>query len=231
MREYAGYAAKPPAAFDARLHAAALGHARDLVAGVRQGHAGQLDRVTSSGFRWRSFRGNILLAASDPGNAHAAFAIDWGRDRPDDGDGMQAGRGHRKALLSLDGAYSNVGIAAVPVEDANAADGPLVITEDFCSADTSAPDHFNRFIVGTVWNDKDGDGSYEDGEGIGGVTVMPDAGPYYALTGASGGYAIPVAAGTTTRVVFSGPVGAMRVVSVGEESVLVDLEVPAARSR
>ena len=52
--------------------------------------------------------------------------------------------------------------------------------------------HYNQFIVGTVWNDIDWDGMYDPNEGIGGVTVTPDSGTYYAITSNSGGYAIPV---------------------------------------
>ncbi len=42
--------------------------------------------------------------------------------------------------------------------------------------------HYNQFIVGTVWKDLDWDGMYDTNEGLGGVTVTPDAGTYYAIT-------------------------------------------------
>lgn len=230
-REFSGYAARPPAAFDARLYAAALAHSRDLVASRAQFHAGQLSRVAATSFRWLACRGNVFAHASDPESAHGAFAIDWGRGSPDEKDGMQAGRGHRKAVLSLDGDYTSVGIALVAQNDAGTGVGPFVITENFCSADTSVPDHFNRFIVGTVWRDLDGDGRYAAGEGIGGTTVTPDAGRYYAVTGEGGGYAIPVTAAGTYRVTFSGAVRGAGSVVVGDASVLLDLAVGAPSPR
>ncbi len=70
---------------------------------------------------------------------------------------------------------------------------------------------------------------YDPGEGIGGVTVMPDHGTYFAVTGDAGGWAVPVDAGTY-EVTFSGgslqdPV--VKIVEVGSVSVLVRwLEFP-----
>jgi hypothetical protein len=66
------------------------------------------------------------------------------------------------------------------------------------------------------------------GEGFGWVSVHPDSGAYYAVTGNSGGYAIPIPTGIYT-VTFSG--GALAdsesaVVSVNGKSALLDLVVP-----
>jgi hypothetical protein len=223
-REFAGYAAKPPAAFDDRLHEAALAHCRDLIARDAEDHRGQIERVRAAGFRWRAFRGTALSYGRDVETAHAALAIDWG---PGPG-GVQAGRGHRAAVMSLDGEYSNVGIAVVEERDPSTRVGPLVITEDFCRADTTVADHFNRFIVGTVWRDLNADGRYQPGEGIGGTRVTPDRGGYFAVTGAAGGYAVPVAAAGAYWVTFSGAASAVRGIDVGAASVLLDLETGEA---
>jgi len=221
--EFSGYAAKPPAAFDLRLYNAAKAHSEYLISSNDQDHDGQFQRITDAGFSYTSGRGNVFSYAYSALYAHAAFNIDWGTDNPPDGDGMQDGRGHRMAIMSVDGAYTNVGIAMVADNDPNNDVGPLVTTGNYVGANTGQSDHFNRFIVGTVWEDLNENGRYDAGEGRGGVTVMPDSGTYYAVTGDSGGYAIPVNAGSY-QVSFSGS-GMMtghHSVTVGADSALLD---------
>lgn len=229
MQEFAAIEAKPPAAFDARLYAAAQEHSLYLIANDAQNHDGQFDRVATAGFHASGMRGNVFSYADSALYGHAGFNVDWGGS---DGTGMQTGRGHRLAIMSIDGDYTNVGLAAVP--DANPATrvGPLVVTGNYANAATSYADHYNRFLVGTVWEDLDGNDRYDPGEGITGVDVVPSAGPYFAVTGAAGGYAIPlpaaVAAGPVA-VSFSG--GAVpshtTVLDVGASSELVDYAVTA----
>ncbi len=224
--EFAAIANKPPAAFDIRLYNAAYAHSLDLIARDAQDHTGQFDRVTAAGFHYSSARGNVFSYADSGLNAHAAFNIDWGGTEG----GMQAGRGHRQAIMSMDGEYSNVGLAAIAELNAATDVGPLVVTGNFAQAATAYPDHFNIFLVGTVWRDSNDNGEYDPGEGLGGVSVHPGSGAYYAVTGNSGGYAIPISTGTYT-VTFSG--GAMAgsesvSVSVNGKSALLDLIVPPA---
>jgi len=106
--------------------------------------------------------------------------------------------------MSVDGNYTNVGLAAVSESDSSTQVGPLVIFGNFCQANTNAADHFNRFLVGTVWSDSNNNGLYDPGKGFGNVTVMPDRGDYYAVTSNSGGYAIPLTAAGEYRISFSG---------------------------
>ena len=112
--EFAGYAAKPPAAFDVRLYNAARLHSEDLIARDAQDHNNQFQRIVDSGFKFWGGRGNVFSYASSSLSAHGAFNIDWGGD---DGTGMQTGRGHRMAIMSVDGNYTNVGIAMVPEDN------------------------------------------------------------------------------------------------------------------
>lgn len=219
--EFASYDAKPPAAFDRRLYQAAKAHSDDLISRDAQDHDGQIQRVIDAGFSFTSYRGNVFAYAGSALNAHAAFNIDWG---PGTDDGMQTSRGHRKAIMSLDGDYTNVGLAVVPESDAGTNVGPLVVTGNYVGAGNAA-DHYNRFIVGTVWQDNNSNQMYDPGEGIGGVTVMPDKGTYYAVTAASGGYAIPITAPGSYTVTFSGAASGQQNVTVGSDSVLLDLNV------
>jgi hypothetical protein len=204
MQEFAAIEAQPPAAFDARLHAAAYEHSLYLIANDAQNHNGQFDRVETAGFHAWGMRGNVFSYADSALYGHAGFNVDWGGN---DGTGMQSGRGHRLAIMSIDGDYTNVGLAAVSETNPATRVGPLVVTGNYAYAATSYPDHYNRFLVGTVWEDLDGNDRYDPGEGIAGVDVVPSTGPYFAVTGAAGGYAIPlpvtVAAGPVA-VSFSG---------------------------
>jgi len=101
-----------------------------------------------------------------------------------------------------------------------------VFSGGYCQA--GDPDQ-NRFIVGTVWDDLNSDGDYDEDEGLGGVLVMPDEGLYFAITGDAGGFAIPIEAPGTYMVEFSGgelnsaPITLPAVVET--ESVRLDLAV------
>jgi len=223
--EFAAIAPAPPAAFDRRLYEASLAHSLDLIARDAQDHNGQFARVDASGFVYTGGRASVFSYARSALNAHAAFNIDWG---PGDGTGMQPGRGHRLAIM---GGYTNVGIAAVPENDRTTSVGPLVVSAAYLYARSSEADHYNRFLVGTVWNDLDTNGMYDPGEGLGGITVRPMPGTFHATTSEAGGYAIPILSAGSYDVTFSGGdlVGAyQRTVVIGADSVLLDLEPTAA---
>ena len=223
--EFAGYDAKPPAAFDVRLYRAAKTHSEYLIDIDDQNHTEQFKHISDENFSYTRVRGNAFSYALSAMYGHAAFNVDWGPDGGD-GSGMQPKRGHRLAVMSLDGDYTNVGIAAVPESDSATDVGPLVVTGNYCRANPSAYKHYNRFLVGTVWSDKDGDQFFDPGEGIGDVTVMPDHGPYYAVTSIAGGYALPITAPGTYEITFSGAAlngDFVHTVMIGDDSVLLDL--------
>jgi hypothetical protein len=230
--EFASYSPKPPAAFDVRLYEAAKEHSEWMIEVDKQSHGGppdwpadtaQLGRIPLHGFTYNGAGGNIFAKAQSAVNAHAAFNIDWGNSPPD---GMQDSRGHRKAIMAIDYLFSNVGIAML---NANVTSnvGPLVVTGNYCVAATWVADHYNRFLVGTVWEDMDGNGMYDPGEGFADITVQPDHGTYTAVTSNSGGYAIPITEAGTYEVTFSGPSlpATMKTAIVGDVSVLLDLQL------
>ena len=223
MDEFAVRTNVPPGAFDSRLYVAASNHSAYLISIDGQNHSNQFDRVLDAGFHYTSARGSVYSYSYDALYGHAGFNVDWGGD---DGTGMQTGRGHREGLM---GNYSCVGIACVPETNPATTVGPMVITIDYCNASTSYTNHFNRFIVGTVWNDLNTNSLYDSGEGLGAVVVMPDTGTYYAVTGDAGGYAIPVNAGTY-EVTFSGgalPSNVVKSAIVGATNVLLDCALHA----
>ncbi len=224
MKEaFAALPAKPPAAFDARLHAAARAHCEYLIAIDRQTHDGQFLRIQAAGFKYTAATGIVFSYARSALYGHAAFNIDWGYGP----DGMQDPPGHRLAIMGISGNWTNAGYAVVPETDPATSVGPQVITGNFAAANTAYADHHNRFLVGTVWEDTNGNGLYDPGEGLAGVRVLPDRGTYFAVTGASGGYALPVLEPGLYRVSFSDGELDHRfecTVSVGGASVLLDLE-------
>jgi hypothetical protein len=233
QNEFAAYDAKAPAAFDVRLYRAAKAHSDYLIGIDDQNHTNQFARIDDQNFSYIRARGNVFSYSLSAAYGHAAFNVDWGPPHPEDdptASGMQPGRGHRLAIMSIDGDYTNVGIAAVPEAKPDTSVGPLVITGNYCQANINAADHFNRFIVGTVWTDKDGDDFFDRGEGLGNVKVTPDQGTYYAITSVAGGYAIPVSEPGTYEVTFSGSAlsgsaaegGFVKTVEIGDESVLLD---------
>jgi hypothetical protein len=224
--EFDAIAAKPPAAFDARLHEAAWEHSLHLIANDAQNHDGQFARVAAAGFHYGAMRGNVFSYTDSALHGHAAFNVDWGSSS--DGTGMQSGRGHRRAIMSIDGDYTNVGLAAVRESNPGTRVGPLVVTGNYASARTSYADHYNRFLVGTVWEDANGNERYDPGEGFEGVRVTPDAGEFFAVTAAGGGYAIPILAPGTFAVRFAGGGVPARTqtVAVGATSALLDYTVP-----
>ena len=221
--EFSGYEAKPPAAFDIRLYYAAKNHSDDLIARDAQDHNDQFYRIDAQGFHYLRARGNVFSYTKNGVHGHAGFNIDWGGDNST---GMQTDRGHRQAIMALDGNYTNAGVAVVGEIDTSTTVGPLVTTGNYCEADTRWSNHFNRFLVGTVWQDLNTNNRYDSGEGIGSVTVWPGGGSYYAVTSDSGGYAIPILDAKTFTVTFSGNAlsrNFTETVVVGSESVLLDL--------
>ena len=225
---FAALATKPPAAFDIRLHDASELHSLDLIKRDAQDHYGQFDRIFSSGFSCNGGRASVFSYANSALNAHAALNIDWGPGP----NGMQDPPGHRDAIMGVwnypGPGLTNVGLAIVSENDSMTAVGPEVFSGAYCQAGGS--DH-NRFIVGTIWEDLNEDGDYDENEGKGGVLVMPDTGTYYAITGNAGGFAIPVTAtGLYNVTVSGGDLGGAQITGstvVGAQSVLLDFRVSA----
>ncbi|MBE9562212.1 MAG: hypothetical protein IMF12_05040 [Proteobacteria bacterium] len=219
--EFANYTPKPPAAFDVRLYNAAYNHSLDLIARNAQDHDGQIERVKQQGFSYQKVRVSVAAYAKSALNAHAAWNIDWGTNSSN---GMQSSRGHRSAIMSLDGVYSNIGIAAIPENDSNTKIGPLVTTGNYTQAQTSEANHFNLFIVGTVWKDTNENARYDSGEGYGNITITPNRGNYYSVTSVSGGYAIPITEYGQYQITFSGSSvnTVTKTVTIENDSILLD---------
>lgn len=219
ISEFATYAAKPPVAFDNRLYEAAKEHSDYLISIDGQSHDGQFTRVQNAGFKYSRVAGNVFSYAKNGLHAHAGFNIDWGSGT----DGTQDPPGHRYTIMSVEYDYTNVGLAAVADNNDYNDVGPLVVTGNHASALDSYSDHYNQFLVGTVWEDLNGNSLYDAGEGVGGVQVIPDTGTYFAITSNAGGYAIPLPNGSYfVSFVKSSSDYKFENVTMNGESVLLD---------
>ncbi len=180
--------AVPPLAFDPDLLATARGHSQDMAAHDFLTHTGSdgstpLQRVEASGYSGE-YAGENAGGERTLDILHAAYLVDWGV--PD--------LGHRKAEMTGVGAGYVVGLGVTI-----AADGMIWETEDYggpflsitADGQVVSPD-VAAMLTGVVYNDANANGEYDPGEGIASVTVSMDGGKYYAVTSASGGYALPL---------------------------------------
>ncbi len=153
------------------------------------------ERIAAEGYDYATWGENIAMGQSSPEAHHAAYIVD---DYPN-----TDGRGHR--LNCLDNAnFAEVGIGYIHpgIGAAN-----RYSTEDFGRRNAGAYPEFQAFITGVVFDDTDGDGFYDIGEGVADVTVMPDSGDWHAITSDAGGYAIPLTTSGAVTVTFQFPAG------------------------
>ena len=199
--EFATNAVVTPLAMNAQLTAAARWHSGDMFTNRYQGHfqtngsvvMDPAARISTNGYKATYYGENVFSYADSVTHGHAAFAVDWGTNRPG---GMQDPPGHRDNMLSP--SFREVGIGVI--DGLNGTVGPQLVTQDFGTQVSASP-----FIMGVVYFDLNGNGSYDAGEGIGGVTVNTPGSAYFAVTANSGGYALPVPANGSYTVTFTAP--------------------------
>ena len=129
-----------------------------------------MDRYREAGYSGRSGGENVFIYCKSPWQGQVAFVIDWKLESSDGG--MQAGRGHRKNLMKA--SYTEVGVGMAG--ESNAA-----VTQNFGSS--------GRAIGGVAYKDKNKNGRYDAGEGIGGVEIS--FGGKKITTWKSGAYTLP----------------------------------------
>jgi len=143
-----------------------------------------------AGFDYNFVRYNLNAQAKSAEHYHASLTVDWGVN-PFTGNissGMQDPRGHR--INRLDPNATLIGLAAEKDKDAETTKVGKLATSEIITKDRLNPGR--RYLVGTVWQDLNGNGLYDKGEGIPGVRVEPENGQYFAVTGYAGGYALPM---------------------------------------
>ena len=209
VTQFATYKAQPPLAFNPLLMASAKEQSNDQASNGFQGHNSSNGtafdaRITNEGYKWAMVGENVYAYSQDTYFCHVAFNADWGVPSLD----------HRMNIMNDNPAYPlyrEIGISCVPT--ANSKVGPQIVTQDFGTPASST----TAYVLGVVYDDKDGSGSYNPGEGLGGVTVMPDTGTYFAMTSSSGGFVIPLptsGSGTMTVTAYGASLGGARTKTV-----------------
>ena len=104
--------------------------------------------------------------------------------------------GHRKHLLSMDDFYAQareVGVGCFVPADGISGDKKARHYNGYFAAHTARTDSTDVFVTGVVYDDKNGNGLYDSGEGLGGVTV--NCGVQSTTSMEQGGFSLPVKAG------------------------------------
>jgi hypothetical protein len=192
----------PPLSMNATLTTAARAHSQNMLQNNYQGHSGpdgslttRLQNYTAGANGW-SIGENVYAYSKSVWYGHAGFEVDWGGSVTSGG--MQSPPGHRQNIHST--TFREVGIGVVLGSNGGSGGvGPQLVTQDFGMVGGLPP-----FVTGVVYRDLNGDGSYEPGEGVGGVTVTVSNTNSYAVTASSGGYSVPVAGSGSYGVTFSG---------------------------
>ncbi|PCJ57296.1 MAG: hypothetical protein COA79_16460 [Planctomycetota bacterium] len=104
---------------------------------------------------------------------HIGFIIDWGKGGPG---GMQPGRGHRANMMKAK--FNEVGISALPYS------GKFSITHNLGRGKSA------RYAGGVIYRDKNKNGFYDVGEGVGNVKIKSHDGKSETFSWKSGGYAL-----------------------------------------
>lgn len=218
--------AKPPLAFHPNLILSARNHSQWMLdtgvfshTGVGNSTAGE--RMSAAGYPFAgSFSSgeNIGWGGTSGGVEPVSMTLDRH-------EGLFRSPGHRRGICSEDFSEIGLGILQGRFQGFNA----LLVTQNFATSD-ALPD---PWLLGVVFNDVDGDGNYDAGEGVSGVTVTPAGGSWDAVTSASGGYAMPCARSGPLDVVFSGgglatPV--TRPIQLTGANIKLDLIIPVSDS-
>ena len=205
-----------PLAFDPLLIQAARLHSQDMSDRDYFAHntPENVDpgmRMTAAGFNWNSWGESIAAGSAYPATSDAlqGLIVDAG----------VANLGHRRHLLAVDNIFKNqneVGIGVVW-------NGTGSLT-NYYTVDTASGVSSQVFLTGVVFNDGNGNGKYDIGEGVSGATVSIQ-GVGTTTSFISGGYTLPVSPGTYTVTASGGGLASpiSRMVTVGSVNVRQNL--------
>ena len=109
------------------------------------------------------------------------------------------GRGHRMTTMLTYWREIGIGINAGKDNGQGNTWDSLYTVQNFGRIASGTP-----FITGVVYQDTNGNGFYDPGEGIGGIRVDVPGTNFFAITSASGGYSIPVPGNGNFTATFNG---------------------------
>jgi uncharacterized protein YkwD len=211
-----GVAPAQPLAFNTQLVEAARRHSVDLNArnyfahntpeGLNPGA-----RLTQAGFSWIGYGESLAGGSAFPGPAEALAALIIDEGVPN--------LGHRRHLLALDALFTPHTLVGVGIVKGGTGD-----LTNYYTIDSGFGPGNVTFLTGVVYRDGNANGKYDPGEGLPGVTVS--AGAAGAVTTFdSGGYSLPLSAGSYTVTAGGGGLGApvTNVVTVGSTNVRLNI--------
>lgn len=193
------YPERPPLAFHPLLIESSRSHTKDMDEKNFQGHTSSNgdelgQRYVKVGYASQGMYGENVAAYSESvWHGHCGLNVDWGEEN-------QRVLGHRKNIMNFENAvYTEIGIGITYNGRGlmQGSVGPYVVTQNFGMRS-------QRYILGVVYLDKNNNGFYDIGEGVQGVKITPSRGSYYAVSSASGGYAIPYTGTGSVTLVASG---------------------------
>jgi hypothetical protein len=172
-------------------------------------------RITNAGYVYTTWAESIAAGANmtTPAEALKDLIIDAGV--PD--------VGHRNQLLSYGSPYNLMTQTGVGIVLGGS--GPYT---NYYTIDSAAPPDGRHFLTGVVFNDANGNGKYDIGEGLGGVTITVAGGGATTSFG-SGGYSFQLSPGTYMVTASGGglAVPITQFVTVGGQNVRLNFN-PAA---
>jgi len=115
--------------------------------------------------------------------------------------------GHRVMLLDIGGQLHSDRQVGIGIASQDTTTDGYIYRQTDTTIDMASTSNSNPFLTGVVFNETSGNGEYEPGEGLGGVTItVSNVGTFTTLD--SGGYSIQVPAGTYTVTASGGGLAA-----------------------
>lgn len=198
----------PPLSMNTQLTTAARLHSQDMFNNIFQSHyssdnpispneAGDSlgDRVRHQGYNFMGVGENVFSYARSAFQSHAAFEIDWGASP----NGIQDPPGHRNNIHNSLFREVGIGVILGTNSSGNGSIGPVIVTQDFGVKLIGA----TPYITGVAYDDQNGSGFYDLGEGLGGINVAVNGSDFFAVTASTGGYSVPVPRNGNYSVTFS----------------------------
>lgn len=128
--------------------------------------------------------------------------------------------GHRVMLLDIGGQDHAMQQVGIGIASQDSTSGGFAYRQTDTTIDLASTNTVGPFLTGVVFNDSAGNGEYQPGEGLGGVTITV-AGVGATTTLDAGGYSMSLAPGTYTVTASGGALSApiARTVVVGSDNV------------
>ena len=216
--------AKQPLAMNASLLAAARSHSADMLANYYFEHDSEdgtspFERMNEQGYYYSTAGENIGFMANYPDELDIAFvSMQFHKDLFVDAG--YPGRGHRVNILNPD--FREIGVGLLHGDYYYS--GQYYPHAYMITCDLGARNQLPPIVTGVVYDDKDHDGTYDAGEGIGDVNIYVEETAGMSTTADAGGYGIPLSPGTyNLRFVHSSLGEVRKTVSITSENIKLDV--------